>query len=267
LTSVSPKGHPPATAETRRSTSLHRLTFGRLRNFGRADAALLLLSIVCSGAYYLATPGMTPAAGRVVLKALSIAPLAVLAFRVLGPGLGPPSSGAGPRRHANLILAVALTLSCVGDVLLAIDPRRHFGHALRAFLFAHLAYILLFVRSWARPLRPGRRALILTALVLTYSLLALSWLAPGMGRHAVAATIYGAVITGMTLSTILAGFSRPFVWIGAILFMISDSLLVAAAGKTGWSAAAALIWPTYYLGQYGIAIGFLREAAGDDSHG
>jgi hypothetical protein len=31
--------------------------------------------------------------------------------------------------------------------------------------------------------------------------------------------------------------------------------------KTGWSPAAYLIWPTYYLGQYGIAIGFLRERA------
>jgi hypothetical protein len=28
---------------------------------------------------------------------------------------------------------------------------------------------------------------------------------------------------------------------------------------------ALLIWPTYYLGQYGIAIGFLREKAGDSS--
>jgi hypothetical protein len=25
-----------------------------------------------------------------------------------------------------------------------------------------------------------------------------------------------------------------------------------------------LIWPTYYLGQYGIAIGFVREKAGAD---
>jgi hypothetical protein len=46
--------------------------------------------------------------------------------------------------------------------------------------------------------------------------------------------------------------------------MISDSLIAAARFATGWSLAAWLIWPTYYLGQYGIVIGFLREAAGDD---
>lgn len=224
------------------------------------DAGLLLLSIISSAAY-LTTPGIRPSMGGVVLKALSIAPLAVLAFRVLGAADRPQ----GLRRYANLILAAALTLSCVGDVLLALDPRRYFAHALAVFLLAHLAYILLFVRSWPRPLRLNGRQWVLTGLVVIYSLLVMSWLVPGLGRHALPAAIYACAITAMTVSTILAGFARPFVWIGAILFMISDSLIVAAGFKRGWSLAAYLIWPTYYLGQYGIAIGFLRETAGDDA--
>jgi uncharacterized membrane protein YhhN len=157
---------------------------------------------------------------------------------------------------------VALTLSCVGDVFLAVDPRRYVGHAVRAFLLAHLAYILLFVRSWPRPLRPRRRQLILAALVLVYSLLVTSWLASGFGRHTAPVMIYAGALTAMAVSAILAGFSRPLIVIGAILFMISDSLL-AARVKVGWTPAAYLIWPTYYLGQYGITIGFLREHAGD----
>lgn len=238
-----------------RRTGLHRLTFGRLRGFGRVDACLLLLSIVSSAAY-LAMRGGRPTASIVVLKALSIAPLAVLTFRVLGK--------AGARGH-GVILAAALTLSCVGDVLLAVDPRRYFAHALQVFLLAHLAYNLLFVRSWRRPLRPGGRRLIASGLVLAYSLLLTSWLAPGFGRLAVPAIVYAGAITAMTISTILAGFSRPFVVLGAILFMISDSLIAVARFNPGGPLAAYLIWPTYYLGQYGIAIGFLREAAGEDS--
>jgi uncharacterized membrane protein YhhN len=57
-------------------------------------------------------------------------------------------------------------------------------------------------------------------------------------------------------------FSRPFVWIGALLFLISDSLLAAGRFKTSLPLAAVLIWPTYYLGQYGITMGFLHEKAG-----
>jgi uncharacterized membrane protein YhhN len=222
------------------------------------DAGLLLLSVVCSVAY----PAMRASwpAASVVLKASSIAPLAVLAFRVLGRA----DRDVTPRR-ANAILATALTLSCAGDIFLAVDPRRYFGHALGAFLLAHLAYILLFVRSWPRPLRPSRRQLILTALVLVYGLLMTSWLAPGFGRLAVPATVYAGAITAMTVSAVLAGFSRPYVLIGAILFLISDSLIAVARFKPGWSAAGYLVWPTYYLGQYGISIGFLRVAAGDAS--
>lgn len=253
---------PPAWSEL----ALHRLTFGRLRNFGPVDTGLLLLSIV-SGAAFMTTRGVWPAAGGVVLKALSIAPLAVLAFRVLG-GLGePPEQRRGrevPRRHAHLILAAALTLSSVGDVFFAVDRRRYFGHALTAFLLAHLAYVLLFVRSWPRPLRPRPRQVVLAALVAVYSLLLTSWLAPGVGHHTVPVMIYACAITAMTVSAIFAGFSRAFVLIGAILFMISDSLIAVARFKTGWTPAVYLIWPTYYLGQYGITVGFLREQAGED---
>jgi uncharacterized membrane protein YhhN len=247
----------------RRTSLCIALTFGRLRNFGRVDMGLLLLSIVSSVAY-LAMRGSRPSSSVVVLKALSIAPLALLAFRVLRKTT-PRPYGRKMAPHANVILAAALTLSCVGDVALAVDPRRYFGHALYAFLLAHLAYILLFVGSWPRPLHPTGRQLVSTLLVLVYGLLVTSWLAPGFGRLTVPAMVYAGAITAMAASTILAGFSRPVVLIGAILFMISDSLIAAARFKTGWSLAAYLIWPTYYLGQYGIAIGFLREAMGDDS--
>src|SRR5262249_52760803 len=96
--------------------AVHRLTFGRLRGFGRVDAGFLLLSIVSSVAY-VATRWTGPLAAAVAFKALSIAPLAVLAFRVLGA----VAEGAGPRRHARVILAMGLALSSAGDVFLAVD--------------------------------------------------------------------------------------------------------------------------------------------------
>ncbi len=229
------------------------LTFGRLRNFGRLDTLLLLLSIGSSAAY-MATRGVQPFPGSVLLKALSMAPLAVLALRVLGK----------TEARDGLILTTALALSCLGDVFLHLDPRRYFGYALRSFLLAHVVYILLFTRNWPRPLRPSPGQVMLTALVLLYGLLVCGWLWTGLDRFVVPALAYACAITAMTVSTILAGFSRPFVWIGALLFLISDSLIAAGRFKMSLPLAAHLIWPTYYLGQYGIAIGFLREKAAAD---
>ena len=49
-----------------------------------------------------------------------------------------------------------------------------------------------------------------------------------------------------------------------MLFLISDSLIAAGRFKTALPLIA-LIWPAYYLGQYGIAIGFLQDKAADRS--
>jgi len=240
------------------------LTFGRLRHFGVRDQWLLLLSIGSSAAY-LATRGVQPFPGSVVLKGLGMAPLAVLTFRVLGKVERATGETGRPGLRDSQLLAAALTLSCLGDVLLHLGSRRYAGLAVGAFLLAHVAYIVLFTRSWVRPLRPRRLELALTAAVLVYSVMVTGWLSTRVGDYAVPVIIYGVAITAMAVSAILAGFSTPFVWIGAMLFLISDSLIAAGRFNTALPLAAYLIWPAYYLGQYGIAIGYLLDKAADCS--
>ncbi len=222
-----------------------------------------MLSIVSSVAF-MATRALPPFPGVVVLKALSIAALAVVVLRVLGKGeraRGVRRRRRGPRD--SWILATALALSCLGDVFLQLGFRRYFLHGLVAFLLAHLTYVRLFTRSWPRPLQPSAGRTMLAALVLVYGLLMCAWMWTVLGRLLVPALAYAVAITAMVVSTILAGFSRPFVWVGALLFLISDSLL-AAGLRMSMPLAGLLIWPTYYLGQYGIAIGFLREQVAAD---
>jgi uncharacterized membrane protein YhhN len=153
---------------------------------------------------------------------------------------------------------VALVLSLVGDVALLL-PEQWFLAGLVAFLLAHLAYVALFVSNWPRPLRPSAGQVIAAALVVVYGVVMCAWLWTGLGRLRVPALAYAAAIVAMTVSTILAGFSRPYVAIGAVLFLISDSLIAAGRFKLVVPIAGILIWPTYYLAQYAIAIGFLRE--------
>jgi uncharacterized membrane protein YhhN len=240
---------------------LDALTFGRLRGVGRLDHALLVLSIASSAAF-MATRSVRPFPGAVVLKALSIATLAVVAFRVLDNVERSRDLGRRGIRDSR-ILSTALVLSCAGDVFLQLDFRRYFMDALVAFLLAHVAYIVLFIRNWPRRLRPAAWQRILAALVLVHGLLLCAWLWAGLGRLVLPALAYGLALVAMTVSAIFARCSRPFVAIGALLFLISDSLL-AARLRVSMPLAAILIWPTYYLGQYGIALGFLGEKAAAD---
>ncbi|MDX2034186.1 MAG: lysoplasmalogenase [Blastocatellia bacterium] len=243
--------------------SLDALTFGRLRGFGSVEWRLLLLSISASIIYFL-TKSVQPFPGSIVLKALGMAPLAVLAFRVLREG--PAMRGKELLRDRdNTILAMALTFSCLGDILLDRDPSGLFVQGLLAFLVAHLIYILLFVRNFHRPLRPSGGQMALIALVLLYSLLLSNWFAPSLGSFARPVMIYVCTITVMVISAILAGFSRPWIVAGTLLFLISDSIIAINRFKLPVPMRDYLVWGTYYLGQYGIAIGFFREKLGDGS--
>ena len=237
--------------------SFDALTFGRLRGFGARDRLLLAVSIAC-GALYFVMPPHAP--GRVVFKALSIAPLAVLAFRLLREGARGKEL---LRDHDNTVLGMALAFSCLGDVLLDLDGERLFVQGLLAFLTAHFLYVLLFVRNWPRPLRPGGGQLLLVAAVLLASLLLANWFAPSLGTFAKPVMLYMCVITVMVVTAVLAGFSTQWIVAGAILFLISDSLIATHKFKTPVPWRDSLVWATYYLGQYGIAIGFLREKLGE----
>jgi uncharacterized membrane protein YhhN len=199
----------------------------------------------------------------VVVKALGMAPLALLSVRVLARVEGERSDGRAVPDSA--LLGAALALSCLGDVLLHLGFRQYFGGGLGAFFLAHIAYTTLFVRSWSRPFHPDRRELLLAAAVLVYGVAVTAWLSSHLGGYAAPVIAYAVAITAMTVSAILARFSTPLVWIGAMLFVLSDSLIAAGRFRAAVPLAAYLIWPTYYLGQYGIAVGFLREKVRDRS--
>ncbi len=240
--------------------SLEALTFGRLRGFGARERVLLLVSLAASTIYFLSAPfGEFP--GRIVCKALSILPLALMSFGLLREGELRGSRLL--RDNDSTILAAALVFSSLGDVLLDWNPRGLFVFGLLAFLTAHFIYILLFVSNWPRPLRPDGAQLFLFAVILLYSLLLANWFAPSLGTDAKPVMLYICVITVMVITTILSGFPRPWVCGGAILFLISDSLIAINRYKMIVPGSDSLVWATYYLGQYGLAIGFLREKLGD----
>src|SRR5574341_1489469 len=99
--------------------------------------------------------------------------------------------------------------------------------------FVPFYYVLLFVRNWSWPLRLYGWQLALVAAVLIYSLLLAHWLSPSLGGVARHVMVYVCAITVMVVTAILAGFSRPWVGTGAILFLISDSIIAVDKFKSG----------------------------------
>jgi len=200
----------------------------------KAARVLRGLSIV-SGVVYLFT-------GGVAVKGLSVGPLAVLAFVAGSP-----------------LLAAALAVSTLGDVLLDLDPRRLFVFGLGSFLVAHLIYTSVFVRNRRRPMALGAAEMLPAGLVLVFSVAVSAWLLPSLGTLIVPVAIYMCAITAMVLSAILARFSNPWVAVGAILFLLSDSLLAVNKFKTPVPFRDVLVWTTYFVGQFCITNGFLRS--------
>jgi uncharacterized membrane protein YhhN len=215
------------------------------REFDLLDRLLLAVSVACS-LVYLFTVSVQPYRGSVVIKALSIAPLAILAFRVL-------------KTLDGLILSLALVFSAIGDVMLGLHREDYFLFGLLSFLLAHLFYIGLFARNLPHPLRTDSEQKIILTGILIFSAAMTVWLWPGFGAMKIPALIYLCAITCMCLSATLMKLTRRTVLIGAMLFLLSDSLIAANKFKMPIPLSNYAIWATYYLGQCCIALGFLRD--------
>ena len=207
---------------------------------------LRLLSI-CFATIYLLTTPWQPYPGSFIIKGLSVGLLAVLALRI-----------GGVVSREIPILGLALGLSSVGDILLDINPDRLFVVGLGSFLLVHVIYSFLFLRNHPRPLMVDTPLLMVLLPLGLYVGALCAWLLPSLGGLMIPVAIYMIAIATMVVTSILARFPTSSVMIGAILFLISDSLLAINKFKSSVPYRDLLVWSTYYAGQYAITIGFLR---------
>ena len=177
---------------------------------------LIWVSLVASLLYFV-TPPWLP--GSVVLKGLSVAPLAVMALRAKLPG------------RDSLLLGLALAFGSLGDVLLDWNPSL-FPAGLGAFLAGHFLYIGLF---WSNRPKPVRLSFLDAAVVSGLALFAAvmsAYLLPATGQLAPAVAIYLGAITGMVVASVALQLPRRGVMAGAVLFLISDTILAVSKFKS-----------------------------------
>lgn len=163
------------------------------------------------------------------------------------------------------LILIGLLFSWAGDVLLMMEGRHKlfFIFGLAAFLTTHILYILFFLKK-----RTGRSALLRQPwwlmLVPAYGI-ALVWLLyPKLNDLKIPVLAYAMVICTMLLCSIhVFGKVKPKAgWLyclGALFFVISDSILALDKFYQHFTYAGPIIMITYCLAQFLIVRGYLKE--------
>lgn len=167
------------------------------------------------------------------------------------------------------LVAAALIFSWLGDIFLMLEAKNSlfFMLGLGAFLLAHVCYIFFFYRLMHH-LGTQIKTWIAIFLLAYYGFL-LYLLTPHLDGLLWPVRIYGLVISVMLLLAAqfaFAGIGRAGreMAIGALLFVLSDSVLAINKFYYSFNAAGAIVMLTYGLAQLFIIGGillYLRQAA------
>jgi len=204
---------------------------------------LLLAAIVLFGVAYLLSMQGDIMPLKFVLKPGTIVLMIVWVATARG----------GTNTYRNWIMA-GLALSAVGDAFLLMKDDRWFVYGVFSFLLAHVLYIAAF----ATRLKFGKLHALAVVPIAVYSFLLLRAIHGGMfgeegsgGGMWIPVVVYVVVISLMAFSAVMTRSGTAI--IGAVLFIISDSLLAwnKFVAPFEWAGYAVMI--TYYLAQGLIA--------------
>jgi uncharacterized membrane protein YhhN len=162
-------------------------------------------------------------------------------------------------------LLTALAFSWVGDIVLlfADIAEIYFILALASFLISHLIYCTLFNKQKAVEIRNNIVFRIGCLIILLYVVGMISFLLPTLGTLKVPVIIYAFVISTMLLFAFngFLSWSKPgnkYVFYGAVIFVVSDSILGINKFYTPIQKGSFFIMVTYLVAQYLIVDGILK---------
>ena len=160
------------------------------------------------------------------------------------------------------ITLLALLFSLIGDILLMfVDKTANFFiGGLIAFLLAHIMYTLIFIKKRNKTISPFPIIII----VLVYATGIFYIVKDGLGDMKIPVLLYLTVILTMVVMASLrkgkvSNNSYYLVFIGALFFMISDSVLSVNKFYQSFASSGIIIMFTYALAQYLIVMGILKQ--------
>jgi len=209
----------------------------------RSNLVLVVLAAAAAAAYFVIA--RLGAGGWVALKLAAILPLAAVAWRERTAGGAP--------------LALALAVHATGDLLIEVAP---LPLAMGSFGLGHLLYARLFAGARGPWEEAGAGAKVRIGSLALVGAGLLAWLGPALAPpFTVAVPVYALLLLAMAALAQLARRGAPWVAVGALLYVVSDSLLSLDlfTGPLPWTKW--FVWPTYWAGQAAIALGWLGGGA------
>lgn len=167
------------------------------------------------------------------------------------------------RSNLKKWIIAALLFSWLGDVLLMLqdDNSLFFLSGLSAFLVAHVFYILFF--HFIRLIENVKSRWWLVLIVALYYLILISLLSPNLGDMKLPVRIYAVVISFMFMLAMHMLFIKNkntglLLMTGALLFVLSDSILAINKFYQSFEIAGVVVMLTYGLAQLFITEGAIR---------
>jgi len=209
--------------------------------------AIVALALATSAAYFgfmqLPRSAVRTLAKTVCFSILSLLPLTYLL--------------AYPAHLAGLIaLSLALVLSALGDMFLALgEERRFFVAGLSSFLVAHGVYIAGFIPFLGAP---SMEALFVMAACGAVALVLVARLWPLLGGLRLPVLAYFGIIMTMVAGSLSIPVASPWLGVGAIIFAVSDSLIAVRKFMGSFPFVNELVWGTYVVAQFLISAAMLE---------
>jgi uncharacterized membrane protein YhhN len=167
-----------------------------------------------------------------------------------------------PKGVRNIML-LALLFSLTGDISLMFvgTSANFFIGGLIAFLLAHIMYIITFRKKRNKTINP----LLIVIVLLIYAIGIFYIIKDGLGDMKIPVLLYLTVILTMVVMASLrkkkvSKLSYSLVFIGALFFMISDSVLSINKFYQTFASSSIIIMFTYALAQYLIVMGILKQS-------
>jgi len=163
-------------------------------------------------------------------------------------------------------LLAALLFSWIGDCILMFSHKGklYFILGLVAFLLAHILFIVLFAKQKSAYVSFKKPLFWIGFICATVYLAAMSWfLIPSLGDLILPVIVYALTITIMLKMALKGTFdwtrnSKYLVFIGAVVFVVSDSILAFDKFHSPIASASYSIMITYLIAQFCITYGILK---------